>query len=39
MTERATSKVASHLARLNHPAMAQVHGIEESGDTRALVLV
>ena len=26
------------LASLNHPNIAQIHGIEESDDTRALVL-
>ena len=29
---------AQVLASLNHPNIAQIHGIEESGDTRALVL-
>ena len=29
---------AQVLASLNHPNIAQIHGLEESGDTRALVL-
>ena len=29
---------AQVLASLNHPNIAQIHGIEESDDTRALVL-
>ena len=29
---------AQVLARLNHPNIAQIHGIEEADDTRALVL-
>ena len=29
---------AQILARLNHPNIAQIHGLEQSGDVRALVL-
>ncbi len=29
---------AQILASLNHPNIAQIHGLEQSGDTRALVL-
>jgi eukaryotic-like serine/threonine-protein kinase len=32
------SREARTLASLNHPAIAQVHGLEESGDVRALVM-